>query len=144
MLNIAAIMGRLTAEPELRHTPSDIAVTRFTLAVNRSYAKEGEERKADFIDVVAWRGTTEFVCKYFSKGQMMAVNGSIQTGSYTDKDGNKRRNFEINASDVNFGGDGKKENKGASDINYNEPAPSYSSGSNADFEEVLGDDDLPF
>ena len=144
MLNIAAIMGRLTADPELRHTPRDIAVTRFTLAVERSYAKAGTERQVDFIDVVVWRGTAEFVCKYFSKGQMMAVTGSIQTGSYTDKDGNKRRTFEINAVNVDFAGDKKKENKGAPDINYNEPAPSYSSGSNEDFEEVLGDDDLPF
>lgn len=74
----------------LRHTPSDVAVTSFTLAVDRSYVKSGTERQADFIDVVAWRSTADFVCKYFRKGQMMAVHGSIQTRTYTDKDGNKR------------------------------------------------------
>jgi single stranded DNA-binding protein (ssb) len=154
MLNVAAIMGRLTADPELRHTPSDIAVTRFTLAVNRSYAKAGTERQTDFIDVVVWRGTAEFVCKYFSKGSMMAVSGSIQTGSYTDKDGNKRRTFEIVASDVNFA-DSKRDSSNSGSNNefgtpppqraaFDEPAPAYSSGKNEDFEEILGDDDLPF
>ena len=91
MLNVAAIMGRLVADPELRHTPNDIAVTTFTLAVDRSYSRAGTERQTDFIDVVAWRQTAEFVCKYFSKGRMMAVTGSIQTRNYEDKQGNKRR-----------------------------------------------------
>ena len=84
MLNVAVVMGRLVADPELRHTPSDVAVTSFTLAVDRSYVKSGTERQADFIDVVAWRSTADFVCKYFRKGQMMAVHGSIQTRTYTD------------------------------------------------------------
>ena len=95
MLNVAVVMGRLVADPELRHTPSDVAVTSFTLAVDRSYVKSGTERQADFIDVVAWRSTADFVCKYFRKGQMMAVHGSIQTRTYTDKDGNKRKATEI-------------------------------------------------
>ena len=95
MLNVAVVMGRLVADPELRHTPSDVAVTSFTLAVDRSYVKSGTERQTDFIDIVAWRGTADFVCKYFRKGQMMAVHGSIQTRTYTDKDGNKRKAFEI-------------------------------------------------
>ena len=68
MLNVAVVMGRLVADPELRHTPSDVAVTSFTLAVDRSYVKSGAERQTDFIDIVAWRGTAEFVCKYFRKG----------------------------------------------------------------------------
>ena len=104
MLNVAVVMGRLVADPELRHTPSDVAVTSFTLAVDRSYVKSGTERQTDFIDIVAWRGTADFVCKYFRKGQMMAVHGSIQTRTYTDKDGNKRKAFEIVADDVNFCG----------------------------------------
>ena len=102
MLNVAVVMGRLVADPELRHTPSDVAVTSFTLAVDRSYVKSGTERQADFIDVVAWRSTADFVCKYFRKGQMMAVHGSIQTRTYTDKDGNKRKATEIVANDVNL------------------------------------------
>ncbi|MFR1179479.1 MAG: single-stranded DNA-binding protein, partial [Bacilli bacterium] len=79
MLNSVVLMGRLTAEPELRHTPNGIAVTSFTLAVNRSYAKAGSERATDFIDIVAWRNTAEFVSRYFTKGQLVAVEGSIQT-----------------------------------------------------------------
>ncbi|WP_099203779.1 single-stranded DNA-binding protein [Scatolibacter rhodanostii] len=149
MLNVAVIMGRLVADPELRHTPNDVAVTTFTLAVDRSFSKAGTERQADFIDVVAWRNTAEFVCKYFQKGRMMAVNGSIQTRTYTDKDGNKRKAFEIVASDVNFA-DSKRDSAGGSDFApkttpaFSEPASAYSSGSNEDFEEIQGDDDLPF
>ena len=78
MLNTAILMGRLTADPELRHTPSDVAVTSFTLAVDRSYVKSGADRQVDFIDIVAWRSTAEFVCRYFHKGQLVAVQGSIQ------------------------------------------------------------------
>lgn len=101
MLNIVAIQGRLTADPELKHTPSGVAVTSFTLAVDR-YAKE--ERKTDWVDVVAWRQTAEFICKYFTKGQMIAVDGSIQTRSYEDKNGNKRKAVEIVAKEVSFCG----------------------------------------
>ena len=148
-------MGRLVADPELRHTPSDVAVTSFTLAVDRSYVKSGTERQADFIDVVAWRSTADFVCKYFRKGQMMAVHGSIQTRTYTDKDGNKRKATEIVANDVNFA-DSKRSDSGANYGSnsaagnemqrpaYSEPAPTYSSGNSGDFEEIIGDDDLPF
>ena len=156
MLNVAAIMGRLVADPELRHTPNAIAVTTFTLAVDRSYSRAGTERQTDFIDVVAWRQTAEFVCKYFSKGRMMAVTGSIQTRNYEDKQGNKRKAFEIVANDVSFA-DSKRDSSGSAPGSYDsapavqqrpaaysEPAPAYSSGSNEDFEEILGDDDLPF
>ena len=118
MLNVAVVMGRLVADPELRHTPSDVAVTSFTLAVDRSYVKSGAERQTDFIDIVAWRGTAEFVCKYFRKGQMMAVHGSIQTRSYTDRDGNKRKAFEIVADDVNFA-DSKRNTDGGSNYGNN-------------------------
>lgn len=154
MLNVAAIMGRLVADPELKHTPSDVAVTTFRVAVDRSYQKPGTERQADFIDVVAWRGTAEFVCKYFQKGSMIAVTGSIQTRNYEDKQGNKRTAFEIVASDVSFCG--SKRESGGTGSSYgagepapqkpafSEPAPAYSSGSSEDFEELLGDDDLPF
>ncbi len=151
MLNVAVIMGRIVADPELRHTPNGVAVTTFTLAVDRSYTpKDGGEKQTDFIDVVAWRGTAEFVCKYFSKGRMIAVHGSIQTRSYTDKEGNKRKAFEIVASDVNFA-DSKRDGAAGGNFDntqkpaaFSEPASAYSSGSNEDFEEILGDDDLPF
>ena len=154
MLNVAAIMGRLTADTELRHTQNDIAVTSFTVAVDRSYARAGTERQTDFIDVVAWRQTAEFVCKYFQKGSMIAVTGSIQTRNYEDRQGNKRKAFEIVASDVSFTGS-KRESGSAGGGSYesapaprpaafSEPAPAYSSGSSEDFEEILGDDDLPF
>lgn len=150
MLNIAVLMGRLVADPELRHTPSDVAVTSFTLAVDRSYVKAGAERQADFIDVVAWRSTAEFVCKYFRKGQLIAVQGSIQTRSYTDSQGNKRKAFEIVADNVHFA-ESKRDSSGQSGGNYNysrpdpiEPAPAYTSGNTGDFEEIPTDDDLPF
>jgi len=95
MINTAVIIGRLTGDPELKHTQNDISVTSFTVAVDRPYVKSGEERQADFIDVVAWRGTAEFICKYFQKGQLIALQGSIQTRTYTDKDNNKRKAVEL-------------------------------------------------
>lgn len=100
-LNVVALMGRLVAEPELRHTPSGVATCTFRIAVDRSYSKDGE-RKADFIDIVTWRQTAEFVCKYFHKGSMIAVKGSIQTRNYEDKNGNKRTAFEVVAEGVHF------------------------------------------
>ena len=95
MLNCAVIMGRLTATPELRTTGTGISVTSFTVAVDRNFAKPGEERQTDFINVVAWRGTADFVTRFFQKGQMIAVQGAIQTRNYEDKNGNKRTAFEI-------------------------------------------------
>lgn len=153
MLNVAVVMGRLTADPELRHTPNDVAVTNFTLAVDRAYAKSGEERQTDFIDFVAWRGTADFICKYFRKGQMMAVHGSIQTRNYTDKEGNKRKAFEIVADDVSFA-DSKRNDSGYTAPAAPSPAPvvdmtpSFVRDSYApeqqEFMEISGDDDLPF
>ena len=90
MYNKVIIMGRLTADPELRQTPNNISVTSFTVACDRAYSKSAE-RQTDFIDCVAWRSTAEFVCRYFKKGQMIAVNGSIQTRNYVDKNGNNHR-----------------------------------------------------
>lgn len=111
MLNIAAIMGRLTADPELRHTPNNVPVTSFSVAVARSFVKQGQERETDFINVVARRKTAEFVCRYFRKGNMIAVNGSIQTRKYQDRDGNNRTAFEILADNVHF-----CENKSAPEV----------------------------
>lgn len=108
MLNTITIMGRLTRDPELRRTGSGIAVASFTLAVDRDFAAEGQERETDFIDCVAWRQTGEFVSKYFTKGRMAVVSGRLQIRNWTDKDGNKRRNAEVVADNVYFG-DSKKE-----------------------------------
>ena len=151
MLNVVALLGRLTADPEQRHTPQGVAVTTFTLAVNRSYVKQGQERQADFIDIVASRNTAEFICKYFKKGQMMAVNGSIQTRTYQDKSGNNRKAFEILAENVYFAD--SKQSSGNSDSgysapnrdSYSQPEPvSYSTGDVNDFAVIDDNEDLPF
>ncbi len=142
MLNCAVIMGRLTADPELRQTPSGVSVTRFTVAVDRGYVKQGEERKADFINVIAWRQTAEFVSKYFSKGSMIAVQGSIQTGSY-EKDGVRRYTFEISADSVSFCGSKNESSTGGASVNT-AAAPSFSNGSADEFAAMADDDDLPF
>lgn len=107
MLNKALLQGRFTADPELRHTASSIPVTTFTLAVNRSYQKDGKQ-ETDFINCVAWRSTAEFVCKYFQKGMQAVVDGSIQTRSYTDKDENHRTAFEVVVGNIYFA-DSKKD-----------------------------------
>lgn len=102
MLNHIVIMGRLTRDPELRRTSSGTSVASFTLAVERDYAGNGE-RETDFIDCVAWRQTGEFVSRYFEKGAMAIVSGSLQIRSWTDKDGNKRRAAEVNVENIYFG-----------------------------------------
>ena len=101
MLNKAILMGRLVVEPELRHTPNSVPVLSFTLAVDRTYAKDGK-RETDFIDIVAWRSTAEFISKYFRKGQLIALSGSIQTRNWEDKDGKKRKSVEVVADEAYF------------------------------------------
>lgn len=114
MLNTITIMGRLVRDPELRRTPSGVAVASFCLAVERDFAdKQSGERETDFIDCHAWRGTAEFVAKHFSKGSMAIVSGRLQIRNYTDKDGNKRRAAEVVADSVYFG-DSKKSTEGNS------------------------------
>lgn len=104
MLNKIILMGRLTRDPELRRTSSGIAVAAFTLAVDRDFSNsQTGERETDFIDIVAWRSTAEFVSKYFSKGRMAVVAGRLQIRPWTDKDGNKRRSAEVIADNVYFG-----------------------------------------
>lgn len=133
MLNNVVLMGRLTANPEVKHTANDVAVTSFTLAVDRSYVKAGENRQTDFIDVVAWRKTAEFVHKHFFKGQLVAVQGTLQARNYTDKEGNKRKIYEVVADNVYFA-ESKKDKS-------NDPIVSVP---NDDFEDIISDDDLPF
>lgn len=122
MLNHITIMGRLTRDPELRRTGSGVAVTSFCIAVGRDYnTKDGGEKEVDFIDCNAWRGTGEFVSKYFQKGSMIIVSGRLQIRNWTDKEGNKRRNAEVVADSVYFG-DSKKSSEGNS--TYQAPNPS--------------------
>ena len=112
MLNHIVIMGRLTRDPELRRTASGVAVTSFTVAVDRDFGKnENGEKETDFIDCVAWRQTGEFVAKYFQKGRMAVVSGRLQIRPWTDKDGNKRRTAEVVADNVYFG-DSKRDGEG--------------------------------
>jgi single-strand DNA-binding protein len=135
--NKVILMGRLTANPELKQTPSGAAVTSFTLAVDRRYNK-GEEKQCDFITIVAWKQTAEFICKYFGKGQAILVCGELQTRTWKDQSGNNRYATEVVANEVNFC-EGKKEAEGNNTPNNqsgsqskNAPAPyipeSYLSG----------------
>ena len=150
MLNCAVIMGRLVADPELRTTTSGISVISFRVAVDRNFVRQGEERQADFIDVVAWRQTAEFVSRYFRKGSMIAVQGSIQTRNYEDRNGNKRYAFEIVADNVSFCGSKAETGTAGGSARYEEPArpqssaPAYASGSMGDFSDIQDDDELPF
>ena len=133
MLNHIVVMGRLTRDPELRRTGSGIAVTSFTVAVDRDFPnKESGERETDFIDCVAWRQTGEFVSKYFTKGSMAVVSGRLQIRGWTDKDGNKRRSAEIVADNVYFGSSKRDENSGNSyGGSYSAPAGNYGGGYSA-------------
>ncbi len=148
MLNHITIMGRLTRDPELRRTGSGIAVTSFTLAVDRDYKSSNGEKETDFLDCVAWRQTGEFVGKYFTKGRMAVVSGKLQIREWTDKTGNKRRTAEILAENVYFG-DSKAESSDNRTQSGSFTPPSYQAPSYAapagDFA-PLDDDDaqLPF
>ena len=123
MLNQATIMGRLVKDPELRRTGSGVAVTSFTVAVDRDVApKDGGERETDFIECVAWRGAGEFVAKHFFKGKMIVVSGRLQVRRWTDQNGNKRRNTEIVADNVYFGDSKRAED---SSNGYAQPENDY-------------------
>ncbi len=148
MINMVALMGRMTYEPELKSTPNGLSVLRFQVACDRNYQRSGQDRQADFIDCIAWRQTAEFISRYFHKGSMIAVEGSIQTSNYTDKDGNKRKQIEVLANNVSFCG-GKSKNgsqvtQGAQNEQYAQSGMNIDYD-NADFEEIVDDDDdLPF
>ncbi len=156
MFNKAILIGRLVADPELRTTPGGISVCSFRIAVDRPYTpRDGSEKVADFIDIVAWRERAEFVSRYFSKGKPILVEGSIQTRSYVDKNDQKRTAVEVVADNLRF-----IESKGASnqaasrplpsdmDVpsrgGVTSPSPAYSSGNTEDFAEIEDDGDLPF
>lgn len=141
MLNKIILMGRLARDPELKRTTSGTAVTSFSLAVDRDFKSQSGEKESDWIDCVAWRGTAETVCKYFTKGRMMIVVGRLQIRDWTDKDGNKRRSAEVQVETVYFGDskhEGQIQNTGTT---YAPPPP----GGNNDFAEIGEEDgELPF
>ena len=150
MLNVIAVMGRLVADPELKKTPNGISTCTFSIACERSYVKAGAERETDFFDVVVWRNTAEFVCKYFHKGQLIALDGSMHTRSYEDKEGKKRKVYEIVANNVHFA-EPKSASSGAvsaAPAAYTpraaEPAPAYSNGAPDDFAVIDDSEDMPF
>lgn len=147
MINRCVLMGRLVADPELKTTQTGISVTTFRIAVDRSYVKSGEERQADFFDIVAWRYTAEFICKHFRKGSLIAVDGSLQSRTYQAKDGSNRYVVELVADNASFTGERRDSSMGSfapAAPSYTEQTPSYSNGSSDDFMEVQIDDDLPF
>ena len=158
MLNIVALMGRLVYDPELKTTQNGTNVCSFRIAVDRSFTRQGEERKADFIDVTAWRQTAEFVSKYFQKGSMIAIEGSLHTRQYQDKQGSNRTALEVLANHISFAGSKAAEKPAVHDFdqqtkNYTNEAKAaqnapqgqqYAQGDADDFIDVTDDGDLPF
>lgn len=147
MINNVVLMGRLTAVPELKTTQSGISTVRFSVAVERRYNKQGEERQTDFIDCVAWRQTAEFVSKYFNKGSMIAVVGSIQTRNYEDKNGNKRKAVEVQVDNVSFCGSKSETGTGGGNPNLDvlkDKVEQFNAPQNDSSYTDIPDDDLPF
>ena len=138
MLNRAVLMGRITRDIELRQTPSGVAVVNFTIAVDRNYQPDKDNKQTDFITITAWKSKAEFISKYFSKGQMIAVEGSIQTRNYQDKEGNNRTAFEVVADQVYFA-EGRRSIQ--PEVQNNIAKESFLADV-SDFEEL--DDDCPF
>mgnify|MGYP002674884799 FL=1 len=152
MLNVVAIMGRLVADPELRTTPAGVNVCQFRIACDRNFARQGEQRQADFVDIVAWRQRADFVCKYFQKGSMIAIEGALQSRNYQDKNGNNRTAMAVVASNVSFAG-----SKGTSSAKVDDGGeaaprsdawpkadPPANYGGVDDFAVIDDSDDLPF
>ena len=152
MLNVVAIMGRLVADPELRTTTQGNGVCSFRIACDRSYVQQGQERQADFIDIVAWRQQADFVSKYFQKGSMIAVEGSLQTRNYQDKNGNSRTAVEVAASNISFAGAKRQDSQSApsyekqtlSHVEQAKAQTGFAQGSADDFAVINDGDDLPF
>ncbi len=157
MLNVVAIMGRLVADPELRTTPAGHSVCSFRIACDRSYVQQGQERQADFIDIVAWRHQADFVSKYFQKDSMIAVEGNLQTRNYQDKNGNNRTAVEVVANNISFAGAKPVDKPAAASYDQQTknhlqqakaaqyaPQPAYTQGSMDDFAVINDNDDLPF
>ena len=152
MLNVVAIMGRLVADPELRTTPAGVNVCQFRIACDRNFARQGEQRQADFVDIVAWRQRADFVCKYFQKGSMIAIEGALQSRNYQDKNGNNRTAMAVVASNVSFAGSKGTSSAKVDDSGEAAPRsdawpkadPPANYGGVDDFAVIDDNDDLPF
>lgn len=152
MLNVVAIMGRLVADPELRTTPAGLSVCRFRIACDRSYVQQGQQRQADFIDIVAWRQQADFVSKYFQKGSMIAIEGSLQTRNYQDENGNNSTAVEVVANNISFAGAKRQdaqsvpsyEQQTISHVQQAKAQTGFAQGSADDFAVISDNDDLPF
>lgn len=143
MLNRVVLMGRLCGDPELKHTNTNIAVTSFRIAVDRSYVKAGTERQSDFFDVVAWRSSAEFVCRNFTKGSLIAIDGQLQSRSYQTRDGKNRTVIEVLAENISF--TGERRDTATKTDNDNALAENYDAAlATSDFSEMPLDDDIPF
>ncbi len=143
MLNKVILMGRLVTDPELKYTPNNVPVVSGRIAVERDYKAAGQERRdTDFIDIVCWRNTAQFVSRYFKKGQMLALSGSLQTRQYETKDGQKRTAYEVVCDQVYFA-DSKRDSSAPSATN-DFPAPQFTAPGSDDFEEIDDDSQLPF
>ena len=140
MINNVVIMGRICQDLELRTTASGVSVTSFNIAVERNYQKQGEEKQTDFLTVVCWKGTADFVTRYFHKGSMIAVQGSIQTRQYEDKQGNKRTAVEVVADNVSFCGSKAEQGNTAPSFPTATPPPSANIAMSVEDD----DDDMPF
>ena len=149
MLNRVILMGRLVSDPELKTTTSGISVTSFRIAVDRSYVKSGEERKADFFDIVAWRNSAEFVCRNFGKGSMIAIDGQLQSRQYQVQDGTNRTVVEVVAEKVSFTGERRNDTNAnnfttTSNITVQANSEPNTEPDYSDFQQMPLDEDLPF
>lgn len=152
MLNRVILMGRITQDLELKQTQSGIAVLSFTVAVERQYAKQGEQKQSDFINCVAWKHNAEFISKYFAKGRLIAFEGNLRTRTYDDKNGSKHYITEVYVDSASFTGEKKMDNATPASNGYTpQPQQQRQQANNAavignvsDFEEILSDDGVPF
>lgn len=144
-MNNVSLIGRLTTATELKYTQSGTAYTRFSIAVDRSYAKQGEERQTDFINIIAWGKTAEFVCKYFMKGQRIGITGEIRTGSYTAQDGTKRYTTDVVANGVYFCESKSNVNQTPTQNTNPVSQPTVNNnGFDRNFSDMPSEEDLPF
>ncbi len=147
-MNSICLMGRVTGDPELKTTQSGVSVTSFSVAVDRAFRSKDQERQTDFINCVAWRGTAEFITRYFRKGNRIALHGSLQVRSYTANDGSKRTVYEVVVDNAYFceskGGQSSAPNYDSQIPTMSEAKPAFSTANTGDFEEILSDEELPF
>ena len=144
MINKTILLGRVASEPNLKQTQSGVSVLSFTVAVERSYTKQGEEKQADFISCVAWKNTAEFISKYFSKGRMIALEGNLRTRTYEDKKGSKHYVAEVYIDNVSFTGEAKQDGNSVVAKSATTQSKPVNIGNFDDFEEIISEDGVPF